>query len=430
MTYHQSIISSILTILCLTATAQTHNLNISAELRPRTLVDNGYSTPKSTDESTHLYTTQRTRLNASFANDKLETFISFQDVRLWGGDNNYKSSGSYGNTESLGLHLGWVKLNFNQQFSLKIGRQLFSYDDQRIISARNWNDYQVTYDALLLEYKKENQHIHLGITYNAESKNDNLLSEDKYKTYDFIHYQYQAQQLSASVIAVITGKTLSDTTETVALKGTYGTNLDYKTEKFNAHAAVYYQHNLNNHDGKSSAYCFSLYAEQQILEKLNAGLKLDYLSGNDETSTTTTDHQFDILYGRRHSYYGYMDYFSNTPEQGLQDYMIKLTFKPLDKLNLQMHYHYFLLSANSYDIETPTETRSRKLGQELDIKLKSKIYNIAELEFGYSIYGMTNTLKQLKDVEGLNLKTPQFCYIILTVSPSVLINLSDKHNDE
>ncbi len=426
MTYYQSIIVTILSVFSISATAQTNNLEIGAELRPRSLVDNGYSIPKSTKTGTPVYTTQRTRLNAGFTNDKLETFISFQDVRLWGGDDNYKSSGSYGNTESLCLHQGWVKLWIGNRFSLKIGRQLFSYDDQRILSARNWNDYQVTYDALLLEYKTDKHIINLGLTYNAESKNNNLLSEDKYKTYDFIHYQFHSQNFRASSIAVITGKTISDTTETVALKGTYGSNLNYKSGKFNAHIAAYYQHNLNDLAGKNSAYCFSVYAEQKLIDKLSAGLGLDYLSGNDATTTSDTDHQFDILYGRRHSYYGYMDYFSTIPDQGLADYMTKLTYKPAKAINVQLHYHYFRLAADRYSSESPSETTNRNLGQELDLKIKSKIHQLATLELGYSIYGMTNTLKQVKGVDAETLKPPQFCYIMLSVTPSVLINLSDK----
>ena len=127
-------------------------------------IDNGYGTPQLKGESTPLYITQRTRLNAGFQKDKVESYISLQDVRLWGEDNNYKSSGVYGNTESLSLHQGWVKLNLNKMLSLKIGRQLFSYDDQRIISARNWNDYQVTYDALLAEIKASKHRLHIRIT--------------------------------------------------------------------------------------------------------------------------------------------------------------------------------------------------------------------------------------------------------------------------
>src|SRR5438067_4947997 len=43
--------------------------------------------------------------------------------------------------------------------------------------------------------------------------------------------------------------------------------------------------------------------------KFSFGPGFDYLSGNDATSTSTTDHRFDPLYGTPHKFWGYMDYF-------------------------------------------------------------------------------------------------------------------------
>ncbi len=420
---------SIAVLFTIKISAQSDKLQIGAEFRPRLLIDNGYGTPQLKGESTPLYITQRTRLNAGFQKDKVESYISLQDVRLWGEDNNYKSSGVYGNTESLSLHQGWVKLNLNKILSLKIGRQLFSYDDQRIISARNWNDYQVTYDALLAEFKASKHHLHIGLSYNAESKNNILFPETKFKSFDFIHYQYKIEKLTLSGIAVVTENTVSDSTENFILRGTYGTNVNYKTSKFNSHISAYYQHNLNNEGGKVSSFCFSAFVDYDLVQKLNLGIGLDYLSGNDETSSSTEDNKFDILYGRRHGWYGYMDYFSTTPEQGLQDYMAKLTYKPSDKLDIQLHYHYFLLASNKYDATNPVEKINKNLGHEVDLKLKWELQKSVNLECGYSIYSMTNTLKQLKKVMGEELKTPQYCYVALTVKPSVLFDLPNKTSD-
>ncbi len=412
--------TSIIVFFTVLASAQNSQLEFGAEFRPRVIVDNGYSSPKTQGENTPVYTTQRTRLNAHFTVNNIESYISFQDVRLWGADNNYKSSGTYGDTESLGLHQGWVKMNLTQTFSLKVGRQIFSYDDQRVISARNWNDYQVTYDALLAEYKTENHRIHLGLTYNAESKNNILFPDDKFKSFDFIHYQFTKEKLNLSAIAVLTENTLNDTTEQVYFRGTYGLNINYKTARFKSRLSAYYQHNLNDNGGKISAYCLSAFIDYNIIDKLNLGIGLDYLSGNDNNSTSTVNHRFDILYGRRHSWYGYMDYFSTTPDQGLQDFMAKLSYKPKSQLNLELDYHYFRLARDMYKETNPSEKLSNKLGQEIDLKLNWKIQEALSLECGYSFYMTTNTLKQVKNVAGNKLMTPQFCYVALSVTPTYL----------
>mgnify|MGYP003835587229 CR=1 FL=1 len=400
------------------AMSQDKKIQIGAELRPRFLVDNGYKSPRTTNDDTPAYTTQRTRLSALFCNNRMDAFVSVQDVRIWGDDNNYKSSGVYGNTESICLHQAWAKLKINEALSLKVGRQLLSYDDQRIISKRNWNDYQVTYDALLFEYQRGKQQLHLGISYNAEDKNNVEYPCKKFKLFDFVHYRYQVNKITLSGIAVVTGNTLNDTTSQVFYRGTYGMSANYTDNCFNARLSTYYQHNINDKGGDVSAYCISVYAEQKIVEQLSFGVGLDYLSGNDETSTSSANKRFDILYGRRHGWYGYMDFFSTTPQQGLQDYMVKLTCRPKKNLNLQLHWHYFRLATDKYDLANVTDKLNRNLGHEFDLKMKWKFHPLAVLECGYAVYSMTETLKQVKQVNGTDLKTPQFGYIMLTIKPS------------
>ena len=411
----------VILLFSLISSAQNDKFQISGELRPRILVDNGYKSPKIKGESSPVYTTQRTRLNAKFNNEKLDVYISLQDVRFWGGEDNYNASGVYGNTESISLHQAWAKLKIAELISLKIGRQIFSYDDQRILSARNWNDYQISYDALLAEYKTDKHRLHLGLSYNSDNKTDLLYPSVKIKTLDFLHYQYKLDELTLSGIVVVTGNTLTDTTEQVFFKATYGTNAIYTTDKTNARLSAYYQHHINEIGGNISAFCISAYIERNIIEQLRFGLGIDYLSGNDDNSASTTNNRFDILYGRRHGWYGYMDYFNATPQQGLQDYMAKLTYKPTDNLDIQLHGHYFLLAADIYDNSNSAEMLNRQLGQELDLIMKWKFHKMANLEFGYSLYGTTNTLAIIKGVSNEDLKTPQFCYLMLTIKPSTML---------
>lgn len=406
-------------LLALAAAAQNGELQISGELRPRLIIDNGYSAPKAKGEDSPAYITQRTRLNALFSNDKLETCISLQDVRIWGDDNNYKGSGVFGNTESLSLHQAWAQLKIIESLSLKVGRQIFMYDDQRILSARNWNDYQVTYDALLAEYTEGKHRLHVGLSYNADNKTDLLFPDKKFKILDFVHYQCQLEKLTVSGIAVVTGNTLSDTSKQLFYRGTYGVNTNYKTNKTNGRLSAYYQHNLNEIGGATSAFCISAYAEAKLIQELSCGLGYDCLSGNNEASTTGSNNRFDILYGNRHGWYGYMDYYSTTPQQGLQDYMAKLTYKLKNDLSMELHYHYFMLAADKYDSENPDIKLKNQLGQELDFTMKWKFHQMAVLECGYSLYGVTNTLKQLKMMSGKDIGIPQFCYVMLTIRPFV-----------
>lgn len=416
------VLCGVMFLFALTATAQNDTLELSAELRPRVIVNDGYAAPRAKGDDTPVYITQRTRLNAFFRNDKFETFVSLQDVRLWGADDNYNNSGVYGDTKSLSLHQAWVKLKIAQPLSLKVGRQSFGYDDQRIIATRNWNDYQVTYDALLAEYKADKHRLHLVLSYNADSKTDLFFPHEKFKVFNFIHYQYQLGRCTLSGIAVATGNTLTDTTQQVFYRGTYGTNAVYKTNLTNARLSAYYQHNLNDVGEATSAFCLSAFAERKLFKKLSLGLGYDYLSGNNEGSTSTVNNRFDILYGNRHGWYGYMDFFSTTPQQGLQDCMAKLTYKPQKDLSIELHYHYFILAANKFDGENASRKLGNQLGQELDFTMKWRFHEMATLECGYSLYKTTRTLELLKKVDDKDLRMPQFCFIMLTIKPSVLLS--------
>ena len=219
---------SIVLFLCISAIySQDKQFNLGAELRPRMLIDNGYRNPKASDDKTLSFITQRTRLNIGYQKDILETYISIQDIRIWGDDNNYKESGALGNTESISLHQAWFLFKPTQTLSVKTGRQLFQYDDQRILSSRNWNDYQVTYDAVLLQFNDAINKFDIGLTWNSETSKSYMYPDEKFKVFDFIRYERQLKHLNISILGILAGNTISDTTETIYLRGTYGVNLKY-----------------------------------------------------------------------------------------------------------------------------------------------------------------------------------------------------------
>lgn len=412
----------VLIFSCGIVNAQYKSFNLGLEIRPRLLLDNGYKTPKSIDEKTYSFITQRTRINAEYEKNILQAYVSIQDIRFWGDDNKFKENGVFGNTESLSLHQAWFALKPNKTISIKIGRQLFKYDDQRIISSRNWNDYQITYDAVLIKFEKDKNNLDIGITYNTESTNNDIFPNSKFKIFDFIRYQQQINNLKVSAVTLLTGNTINDSSDQVYLRGTYGLNANYILHDLKIRSSFYFQNNLNNNGENVRAFCFSIFAKKDIiLQKLNAGFGFDYLSGNDETKTSDdyiiTNHSFDILYGRRHGWYGFMDYFSTTPEQGLCDFMFKLEYLFNKKINLQADFHQFYLAENKFDLQDGSSKLNKNLGQEFDFTLKWKIIDEASLQAGYSFYLMTNSLKQVIEVNNEKLKLPQFVYLMISIKP-------------
>lgn len=399
--------------------AQDSALWLGVELRPRMITDRGYKTPQAINENTLVYATQRTRINAQLNIDNVGCYVSLQDVRMFGDDDNFSGSGTYGNTQSVSIHQAWTKINMSEKLAVKVGRQLFTYDDQRILSSRNWNDYQVTYDALRMEYHTTKSRVHLVLSYNAESKSDLNYSDQKFKLLDFVHYQYVTGDFSFSGIALLSGNTLSDSTSRLFVRGTYGLNGVYHSDVSTLRTSVYYQHNLSEYGGEVAAWCFSVFVQQKLSSRWKVGLGFDFLSGdeNPDDSQTST---FDILYGRRHGWYGYMDYFSNTPQQGLQDFMMKVSFSPIRNLEAQLDGHYFTIDKKLY---LNDQEYNKNLGQELDLTVKWHFHQRAVLQCGYSVYNTSSTLKRIKEQDGTSIKQPGFMYVMVTVKPTFRVSL-------
>jgi len=66
----------------------------------------------------------------------------------------------------------------------------------------------------------------------------------------------------------------------------------------------------------------------------------------------------------------------------------------------------------------------KSLGSELDLTLKYKMNEWANVQGGYSIYFTTKEVKYLKlKSSTAEIHTPQWCYVMLTITPAYLKNL-------
>ena len=401
--------------------AQEESFSIEGEFRTRINGDQGYKTPMPIDSKTLTFVNQRSRLAAKFTKAHLETYLSVQDIRIWGDDNNYKPNGEFGNTESLSLHQAWVNLKPSKNINISIGRQFLSYDDQRILSSRNWNDYQLTLDAAVFRYKDSIQKVDVVLTNNSDNISNPYYPDEKYKRFHLIHYELKLNNLNLSSIALIHGNTINDASDTIFTKATYGLHFNYQINNTELGSYNYFQHNLSQNGQKSIAHFLSFYLKQHFLSKqLSLNIGMDYISGQSDTKTENdyqkVNHRFDILYGKRHGFYGYMDYFSTTPNQGLQDYMLKVDYKLNKKTSFMIDYHFFRLAEDYFDSES-AETLSKNAGQELDLTFKWKINKECQIQAGYSFYFLNNTIKTLKGVMNQDVKFPQYAYLLLSVKP-------------
>lgn len=392
--------------------------SVDAHLRNRFEFRDGYQKLATEGSNPAAFVSQRTRLSLSYANDFLKIKLTPQDVRLWGDQANVSASG-VGDNPSLDLLEAFAEIKLGNLGWVSVGRQQLSYDSRRLLGDRNWNQSGLAYDALVLKLSRNDWNLHAGASWNTMSE---LLSANPYpsariKSLNFIWLNRKInERLSLSLMHISSGITQTDTTSALNFRHTTGIYGEYKTKPFNAWGNVYYQFGKNQKGNEVSALLMDAEASYK-LGKFTPGIGLSYLSGNKNVvGAGITDKLFDPLYGTRHRFFGFMDYFrsftSNTRQGGLADYYLWLDYRFTKKLSARSTFHSFSLAQTNP--ETPTD---KELGVENDLVVKYKYSEWGELEGGYCFFLPNESLKVIQNVK--NDKFSQFFYLQLTLTPNI-----------
>lgn len=381
-------------ILC----AQVDSLKMSLDLRTRSELDNGQKTliPQGRNAENTVYS--RARFGFQYFYDKLETHLSIQDVRTWGETNSSNSS-----NQNLTLFEAWAKYNFNPNVALKIGRQVLSYDDERLIGALDWAMQARSFDAAKGIFNiSPKSKIEAVLTYNSDNLNNAGNREiyeladggERTKSLQIIHYQYKGNHhLDFSTILM--------NNSVQALSGTHyslltmGANLKKYTRNIGFFGSFYYQTGKNSNAQIKNAYQFSANIDFIFTPKINTIIGSEWLSGNQFDTDPKHNRAFSPLYGTNHKFNGYMDYFyvgNYFNSFGLNDYYLKSNFKFTPKSMLNANIHAF--SSNG----KIDKTHSSYLGTELDLVFNHKINKNFALFIGHSFMFASPTLKVVKSV--------------------------------
>jgi len=199
--------------------------SIDAQLRPRTELRHGYKQLPIENDEAAFFISQRSRLNLQYVQEKYRMGFSIQDVRVWGDEDLYSSTGVKGNNSSLDLYQAWLWLKLGTNSFVKIGRQPWSYDNQRLLSGRNWGQHGLAYDGVLFGYQKDNFKFDLGVSLNNDTKNifGNEYTPDKMKFLDFIYLKQNfSNQSYLSFSGVLSGYQKEEESKTVYVLATFG----------------------------------------------------------------------------------------------------------------------------------------------------------------------------------------------------------------
>ena len=137
---------SLLGMLSFNAFAQEFDANL--QLRPRYEYRNGFKTLISNGESPTSFVSQRSRQNFNFKQEKLKLKLTLQNIRTWGDVATTTTTDKNG----VALFEGWAQYEINSKWSTRIGRQVISYDNQRIMGEIDWAQQGQSHDAILFTF--------------------------------------------------------------------------------------------------------------------------------------------------------------------------------------------------------------------------------------------------------------------------------------
>ena len=371
---------------------------IDAEIRPRFEYRHGYRTlfPDNVDPA--AFVSQRTRLNAGFKNEKLNFYLSLQDVRVWGDVPQLNLSDSNG----FSVHQAWGELLFNSNLALKVGRQEVIYDDHRIFGNVGWAQQARSHDLALLRYKKEKFRFDLGVAFNQDGPaltGTTLTTPATYKTLQYAWLHKDWQNFSGSLLFLNNGLQFlddinADNNET-RFSQTVGSHLKYNIDNLGLVGNVYYQFGRDRADNNLSAYLLAVEANYKLSQQWNIGLGVETLSGNDNGAPSNGDNKaFTPFYGTNHKFNGFMDYFyvaNHINNVGLIDLYARAGVHLGQKSGLTVFLHNFSAAADLAGAD------SKQLGTEVDLVYSYTFDKNVKIIAGYSQLFAANGMKILKN---------------------------------
>lgn len=402
---------------------------MSGEIRPRGEYRHGYKTIASPNHDPAAFVDQRSRLNMSFLSADYKVKLSLQDVRVWGSQPQLVSSDGL-----TSLHEGWGEVFLKPNYSLKVGRQEISYDDQRIFGSVGWTQQARSHDAAILKFKSKDYNLHFGAAYNQDKAglSGQLASNGTYKTFQYAWYNRSTSNFKLSALLLNNGKQVFLTDSQGNITGgrnNYSQTVGGRLSLFALiHIAGYIQRGEEADvvDTQIHTYNFKLDGTLPLSDNFKATAGLEMLSGNSELTTNDKNYAFNPFYGTNHKFNGHMDYFfvgNHINSVGLNDYFLRGVYKK-NAYTFAASLHYFHANASvKHDAEFARTGRTveadKHLGTELDMSLAYTVSKDVSIKAGYSFLEPTETLSYLKDGGDINERN-EWGWLMIVFKPNFI----------
>nr|WP_299488020.1 hypothetical protein [uncultured Allomuricauda sp.] len=394
---------------------------VDADLRARFEYRHGFNNLFPNDADPAAFVAQRSRLNIGYQEELFKIFLSVQDVSTWG---DTRQILPVDGNDSFSLFQAWGQVFLNDEWSLKAGRQVISYDDQRIFGGLDWAMQGRFHDAALVKFTDDGFDMDLGFAFSQEGQvNDgtafNIQGFFTYKAMQYAYLKKTWERNSVSFLFLNTGfqkftGVNQDEPDGVFYRHTAGSYFKFPIDNVNLSGSLYYQFGNANATTDLSAYQFLLEATYKP-ENTLYGIGLELLSGTDQNGDSKNK-SFFPLYGTNHKFNGFMDYFyvgNHANNVGLNDFYGKVVFTTGEKSTILLKAHYFLSNANLLN------DADKYLGTEVDVVYTGVISKALKFNVGYSHMFASESMSLIKGGRP-NDNTNNWAWVQLIIAPRLL----------
>ncbi len=314
-------------------------------------------------------------------------------------------------------------MQLDENWSVKLGRQVISYDDERIFGGLDWAMQGRFHDAVIVKYKKDGFQTDFGGAF-SQDNNENegtgyaIQGAYTYKSMQFAHLKKSWENFVGSLLFLNTGfqnfsGVENDVPDGVYNMQTVGSYVEFPIENIKFFGSGYYQFGKADAVTDLSAYQLAFAGSYQT-EKMQYNLGFEILSGTDQDGSSKNN-SFSPLYGTSHKFNGFMDYFyvgNHANNVGLNDLYAKLVYKTGEKSNILFKAHYFTANAEL------SANADKYLGTEMDLIYTQKLMPYVKLNVGYSQMFASESMSLIKagrPYDNIN----NWGWVQLTVNPNI-----------
>src|SRR5690554_596254 len=332
--------------LLLVSVATAQEFDADLELRPRLELRNGYKSLLSHEQEGRELVNQRTRLSLGYKQERLQVRFSLQNTRIWGDVPLQTPKDQNG----IAVFEANAAYEVAEDFSIKLGRQVLSYDNQRIFAQSDWAPQGLTHDALVFTFlpaAAQRLDIGLALNNNGDFLLDTPYPIANYKNMQYLWYHMEGKGMGLSLLALNNGYEYQMEPDFWAIRyrQTFGGYFDFQRNSWSGDAAAYFQTGaVANQD--LQAWYVSANLSYHFTDSWSTSLGGEYLSGSSPGSEDNKS--FSPLFGNSHAFNGFMDYFyagNHHNSVGLMDVYASLGLQK-GQWSGQIVPHYFAAAAD------------------------------------------------------------------------------------